>query len=58
VASAGHVAHIKANPRRKELAECGTEHPPNDESSKSIHHPRDLEATGRLPEAAPDVATP
>jgi putative transposase len=36
-ASAGYEAHIKANPRRKELAECGTEHPPNDESSKSIH---------------------
>src|SRR5215210_7652403 len=39
-ASAGYIAHIKANPRRKGLAEGGddTEHPPNssDESSKRI----------------------
>ena len=43
VASAGYESHIKANPRRKELAECGTEHPPNsssDESSKRIHPAR------------------
>ena len=41
--SAGYVAHIKANPRRKELAEGGGEHPPNnndDESSKRIHPAR------------------
>src|SRR5215211_7036035 len=37
-ASAGYIAHIKANPRRKGLTEGGdTEHPPNsDESSKRI----------------------
>jgi putative transposase len=41
VASAGYEAHIKANPRRKELAEGGgAEHPPNDESSKRIHPAR------------------
>jgi putative transposase len=40
VASAGYEAHIKSNPRRKELAECGAEHPPNDESSKRIHPAR------------------
>jgi transposase len=39
--SAGYVTHIKANPRRKELAEGGTEHPPNDDdSSKRIHPAR------------------
>jgi putative transposase len=41
--SAGYEAHIKANPRRKELAEGGgAEHPPNndDESSKGIHPAR------------------
>ena len=44
MASAGYEAHIKANPRRKELAEGGgAEHPPNnddDESSKRIHPAR------------------
>jgi hypothetical protein len=39
-ASAGYVAHIKANPRTKQLAECGTEYPPNDESSNRIHPAR------------------
>jgi putative transposase len=39
VASAGYIAHIKVNPRRKDLAE-GFEHPPNDESSKRIHPAR------------------
>ena len=41
--SAGYEAHIKANPRRKGLAEGGgAEHPPNndDESSKRIHPAR------------------
>jgi transposase len=43
LASAGYIAHIKANPRRKGLAEGGdAEHPPNsiDESSKGIHPAR------------------
>src|SRR5215203_5342975 len=40
--SAGYVAHIKVNPRRKGLAEGGGQHPPNssDESSKRIHPAR------------------
>ena len=32
--SAGYIAHIKVNPRRKDLVK-GFEHPPNDESSSS-----------------------
>ncbi len=38
-ASAGYVAHIKVNPRKKGLAE-GAEHPPDDDSSKRIHPAR------------------
>jgi putative transposase len=40
VASAGYEAHIKVNPRRKDLAEGATEHPANDECSKRIHPAR------------------
>ena len=37
--SAGYIAHIKVNPRRKDLTE-GFEHPPNDDSSKWVHPAR------------------
>jgi putative transposase len=40
VASAGYEAHIKVNPRGKDLAEGAAEHPANDESSKRIHPAR------------------
>jgi putative transposase len=40
VASAGYEAHIKINPRRKDLAEGAAEHPANEDSSKRIHPAR------------------
>ena len=39
LASAGYIAHIKVNPRRKDLVE-GAEHPPSDKSSTRIHPAR------------------
>jgi putative transposase len=38
--SAGYEAHIKVNPRRKDLTSGGAELPPNDETPKKIHPAR------------------
>jgi putative transposase len=40
LASAGYIAHIKVNPRRKDLAEDGADHQSNDEPPKRIHPAR------------------
>ena len=40
VASAGYEAHIKINPRRKDLAEGAAEHSSNEDSSKRVYPAR------------------
>jgi len=39
-ASAGYIAHIKINPRRKDVAEGAQEHPPTEEFPKRIYPAR------------------
>jgi transposase len=47
LASAGYVAHIKVNPRRKDFAEGGgAEHPPNDDGSSKRNHPGEAMDSG------------